>query len=62
LDLSKAGTANKSDKLSEDHLKKIYFSDLKPDNILLTASGHIKLTDFGLSSVGVDRELQVYKK
>jgi serine/threonine protein kinase len=39
----------------------INFSDLKPDNILLTASGHIKLTDFGLSSVGVDRELQVLK-
>lgn len=29
--------------------------DLKPDNMLITAKGHIKLTDFGLSSVSLDR-------
>ena len=26
---------------------------MKPDNLLISASGHIKATDFGLSCVGV---------
>jgi serine/threonine protein kinase len=31
----------------------IIHRDVKPDNLLISASGHIKATDFGLSCVGV---------
>lgn len=34
-------------------LQGIIHRDLKPDNLLIGAAGHIKLTDFGLSCVGV---------
>ncbi|GLD93582.1 hypothetical protein PINS_up002174 [Pythium insidiosum] len=39
--------------LNHLHLKGCVHRDLKPDNILISSNGHIKLTDFGLSEEGV---------
>jgi serine/threonine protein kinase len=41
--------------LSYLHSKQIAYRDLKPENILLTKTGHIKLVDFGLAKIVVDR-------
>ncbi|XP_023287240.1 serine/threonine-protein kinase greatwall isoform X1 [Seriola lalandi dorsalis] len=41
------------------HRHGIIHRDLKPDNMLITNEGHIKLTDFGLSKVKLDRELSL---
>jgi serine/threonine protein kinase len=36
------------------HSEGIVYRDLKPENILIDATGHCKLTDFGLSKDGLD--------
>ncbi|KAK4414086.1 putative serine/threonine protein kinase IREH1 [Sesamum alatum] len=35
------------------HSRRVVHRDLKPDNLLIAHDGHIKLTDFGLSKVGL---------
>ena len=39
--------------ISYVHTLDIIYRDLKPENVLLDAQGHIRLTDFGLSKEGI---------
>ncbi|CAK95026.1 unnamed protein product (macronuclear) [Paramecium tetraurelia] len=42
------------------HKSNIMYRDLKPENILLDKSGHIVLTDFGLSKLGFEKNEMTY--
>ncbi|CAG2101321.1 unnamed protein product [Medioppia subpectinata] len=53
LDLSRLYFAETVLAVDYLHSFGIVHRDLKPDNLLITALGHIKLTDFGLSKMGL---------
>lgn len=38
------------------HDNKVLYRDLKPENIILGSDGHIKITDFGLSKMNINKE------
>ena len=53
LDMARAYFAETTLAVEYLHNYGIIHRDLKPDNLLITSLGHIKLTDFGLSKIGL---------
>ena len=56
LDMARAYAADTVLSLESLHRMSYIHRDLKPDNLLINEKGHLLLTDFGLSSIGVLEE------
>ena len=54
LDEALAVAVQLTDALTEAHLHGIIHRDIKPQNIMLTARGHVKVMDFGLAKLVAD--------
>lgn len=53
VDMARAYIAETTLAVEYLHNYGIIHRDLKPDNLLITSLGHVKLTDFGLSKIGL---------
>eukprot|EP01029_Cantina_marsupialis_P007564 TRINITY_DN1847_c0_g1_i4.p1 TRINITY_DN1847_c0_g1~~TRINITY_DN1847_c0_g1_i4.p1 ORF type:complete len:415 (+),score=72.33 TRINITY_DN1847_c0_g1_i4:58-1302(+) len=57
-DRAKFYTAELALAIEHCHTNDVIYRDLKPENVMLDAEGHIKLTDFGLSKMNIQSNTQ----